>query len=108
MPQPNRLPGNEPRFEFMSTFHWMPLINGYSGYYPESYINRLERLRTMPDAAALENLVGAGVRYVIVHTRLYRPGGANEVIAALTAHSRFRELGRFDDGLGEAVVFSAR
>ncbi len=108
MPQPNRLPGNEPRFEFMSTFHWMPLINGYSGYYPESYINRLERLSTMPDAAALESLVGAGVRYVIVHTRLYRPGAANEVIAALTAHSRFRELGRFDDGLGDAVVFSAR
>ena len=108
MPQPNRLPGNEPRFAFMSTFHWMPLINGYSGYYPASYINRLERLRTMPDVAALENLVGASVRYVIVHVGLYRPGGANEVIAALSGHSRFRELGRFNDGIGEAVVFSAR
>jgi hypothetical protein len=108
MPQPNRLPGNEPRFEFMSTFHWMPLINGYSGYYPGSYINRLERLSNMPDPAALESLVGEGVRYVIVHTRLYRPGGANEVLTALAGHSRFRELGRFDDGLGDAVVFLIR
>jgi hypothetical protein len=108
MPQPNRLPGNEPRFEFMSTFHWMPLINGYSGYYPASYINRLERLSNMPEPAALESLVGSGVRYVIVHTRLYRPAGADEVLSALTGHSRFRELGRFDDGYGEAVVFSAR
>jgi len=108
MPQRNRLPSNEARFAFMSTFHWMPLINGYSGYYPASYINRLERLSTMPDAAALENLVGAGVRYVIVHAGLYPHGGANEVIAALSDHSRFRELGRFNDGIGEAVVFSAR
>ena len=108
MPQPNRLPGNDPRFEFMSTFHWMPLINGYSGYYPASYINRLERLSAMPGGTALENLVGAGVRYVIIHVSLYRPGGANEVIEALSRHSRFRELGRFHDGIGEAVVFSAR
>lgn len=108
MPQPNGLPSNEARFAFMSTFHWMPLINGYSGYYPASYLNRLERLSTMPDAAALENLVGAGVRYVIVHVGLYRPGGADEVIGALSDHSRFRELGRFNDGIGEAVVFSAR
>jgi hypothetical protein len=62
----------------------------------------------MPDAAALESLVGDGVRYVIVHTRLYRPGGANEVLNVLAGHSRFRELGRFDDGVGDAVVFLIR
>jgi hypothetical protein len=108
MPQPYETSSHEPRFEYLSIFHHMPLINGYSGYYPDSYLTRLELLRHMPDAAALQTLVGAGVRYVIVHTRLYRPGGADEVISALKAHSRFRELGRFDDGLGEAVVFSAR
>lgn len=108
MPQLNELSGHEPRFEYMSTYHWMPLVNGYSGYYPDSYINRLERLRKMPDDSALETLVAAGVRYVVIHTGLYRPAGANEVIAALAAHSRFRELGRFDDGVGGAVVFQVR
>ena len=108
MPQPNAPLGNEPRFEYLSTFHWMPLVNGYSGYYPASYLNRLERLRNMPDEAALESLVRDGVRYVIVHIGLYRPGGADAVITALAQHSRFRELGRFDDGVGDAVVFSAR
>jgi hypothetical protein len=108
LPQPHKFAGYEARFEFMSTFHWMPLINGYSGYYPRSYLNRLDRLSTMPEAAALESLIGAGVRYVIVHKSLYPFGGADEVIAALSSHSRFRELGRFDDGGGVAVVFSAR
>jgi hypothetical protein len=108
MPQRNVFAGQDARFEYMSTFHWMPLLNGYSGYYPASYINRLDRLDNMPDDAALESLIGEGVRYVIVHTSLYQPNGAAAVISALRRHSRFRELGRFDDGLGPAVVFLAR
>ena len=108
MPQPYESPAHDSRFEYLSTFHYMPLINGYSGYYPDSYLTRLERLRRMPDDTALQTLVGAGVRYVIIHTRLYRPGAADEVISALNGHSRFRQLGRFDDGMGGAVVFSAR
>lgn len=108
MPQPNDLSGHEPRFEYMSVYHWMPLVNGYSGFYPASYINRLERLRKMPDSIALDTLAAAGVRYVVIHIGLYRPGGANEVIAALTRDSRFRELGRFDDSFSGAVVFAVR
>jgi hypothetical protein len=108
MPQANQLPAHEPRFEYLSIFHHMPLINGYSGYYPDSYLARLERLRRMPDDSALQELVGAGVRYVIVHTRLYRPGAADEVISALKSHSQFRELGHFDDGMGGAVAFTVR
>ena len=37
MPAPDTLPGIEPRYAYMSTFHWMPIVNGYSGYYPPSY-----------------------------------------------------------------------
>jgi len=107
MPQDGS-PGHEPRYEYMSTFHQMPLINGYSGYYPESYVGRLYRLRGMPDDAALQALVADGVRYVIVHRGLYRRGAAEEVYSALKRHSRFREVGRFDDGLGGADVFAAR
>jgi hypothetical protein len=108
IPEPPMLPGNEPRYAYMSTFHFMPLLNGYSGYYPASYLARLERLSTMPDDTALQALVGTGARYVIIHTALYRPGAAHSIIVALEAHSQFRELGRFDDGYGSAVVFSAR
>jgi len=72
------------------------------------YLDRLERLKNMPDAGAVETLVREGVRYVIIHTRLYRAGVANEVLTALAAHSRLRELGRFDDGVGDAVVFLVR
>ena len=43
MPQLNELPAHEPRFEYLSIFHHMPLINGYSGYYP---------IPTFPDSIA--------------------------------------------------------
>jgi hypothetical protein len=108
MPQPDEGPAHEPRYAYMSTFHHMPLINGYSGYYPDSYLARVYRLRGMPDDAALQTLVADGVRYVIVHRGLYRPGAAEEVYWALKRHSRFREVGQFDDGLKGADVFAAR
>jgi hypothetical protein len=56
----------------------------------------------------LQALLEERVRYVIVHGGLYRPGGADGVISALRQHPGFRELGRFRDGVGDAVVFSPR
>ncbi len=108
MPQLDELPAHEPRYAYMSTFHQMPLINGYSGHYPDSYLDRLYRLRTMPDDSALQTLVAANVRYVILHNGLYRRGAAEQVYWTLKRHSRFREVGHFDDELGGAEVFAAR
>jgi len=108
MPQPDELPAHDPRYEYMSTFHQMPLINGYSGHYPESFLTRVHRLRGMPDDAALQTLVAENVRYVIVHKGLYRRATGDEVYWALKRHSRFREVGHFDDGLGGADVFTVR
>ncbi len=38
------LPGEDPRYAYLSTFHWLPSINGYSGFYPPSYLSRIEPL----------------------------------------------------------------
>ena len=45
---PTALPGDDAEYAYMSTFHWFPLVNGYSGMYPPSYLARLERLATFP------------------------------------------------------------
>jgi len=54
MPVPEALPGDEARYAYMSTFHWMPGVNGYSGYYPPSYLTRIDRLREFPIARSTE------------------------------------------------------
>jgi hypothetical protein len=108
MPRPERLPGVEPRYTYMSTFHWMPLVNGYSGYYPLSYISRLEPMRAISDDAAVEALLRNSVRYVVVHPDFYDAARRDRVLTEVSANPRFTELGRFHDGLGTAVVYRIR
>ena len=108
MPAPDTLPGIEPRYAYMSTFHWMPIVNGYSGYYPPSYLSRLGPMNKIPDNSAVEALVRAGVRYVIVHPDLFDAGRRDDVLADISSSSQFVELGQFDDGLGTAAVFRLR
>jgi hypothetical protein len=54
-------------YMYRSTRHWRPLVNGYSGNYPDSYIQLLLRMRTFPDTGSLEYLQRQGVTVLIVH-----------------------------------------
>jgi hypothetical protein len=108
LPLPAQLPGHDARFMYMSTFHWMPTINGYSGFYPESYLGRLARLADFPGDGATRHLHRAGVAYVIVHPEAYPQGEGTRVVEALHANPSYLHLGTFDSGLGEARVYRLR
>lgn len=58
----------DPTYMYFSAFHWRPLLNGYSGNYPESYLRFLIRTRGFPGPEAVAALQRAGVRYVVVHS----------------------------------------
>ena len=45
-----------------STFHWQPLVNGYSGFQPPSFYEHAAALQGFPDAASIEMLRALGVR----------------------------------------------
>lgn len=106
VPHPDTLPGDEARYSYMSTFHWMPLANGYSGFYPASYLSRLEALRRFPDDIAIARLRADGVRYVIVHAASYSPDTLGQLLSRMAMSPSFRQLGRFNDGRAEASVFT--
>lgn len=57
-----------------STFHWQPLINGYSDYMPGDFFESAPVLETFPSAEAFELLRTKGVRWVVVHFDAYPPG----------------------------------
>ena len=107
MPTNANLPGRDAVYSYMSTFHWKPLLNGYSGYYPRSYLARLDRLEKFPGFQALESLRDDEVTYVIVHADTYTSAEFESIVGALT-DSRLRPLGRFDNGNTQAAVFSMR
>lgn len=98
-PKPDAPPHHDPRYAYLSTFHWMPLLNGYSGFYPPSYLRRLVRLADFPDEESVASLRREHVRYIIVHEDGYRDGERIRIV------ERLRELGvvpigEFRDGWG--------
>lgn len=55
------------RYLLASTRHWKPLVNGYSGFTPASYVRHAEQLEGFPDTRSLEALRAMGVTHVVVH-----------------------------------------
>lgn len=104
MALPNAPPGEDPRYLYMSTFHWMPLLNGYSGYYPPTYMTRLERVSGFPDAGSVDALRVDGVKYLIVHSAPYPPAEYAGILETLTT-AGLQALGRFSDGRNNSTVF---
>ena len=108
VPQLGALPGYDAEFAYLSTFHWFPLVNGYSGMYPPSYLGRLDRLSDFPGPGAIEQLRRDAVRYVIVHVFHYPPPEWVPLLRSLDGSNDFIQLGRFDDGNGPAIVYRLR
>ena len=78
-----------------STVHWKPLLNGYSGILPSSYVEMSRRLEGFPADASIDTLREAGVTHVVVHPYQYDAyalrKSASEVLAA-AADQRALEL----------------
>jgi hypothetical protein len=108
MPAPEVVPGEDPRTSYLSTFHWHPIVNGYSGFVPTSYLDRIYDVRNFPDDEAMSRLRRDSVRYLVVHLWEYPRDQRIRTIQALTERHRLREAGRFEDGRGESVVFRLR
>jgi hypothetical protein len=90
----------------MSTFHWQPIVNGYSGFFPASYLDRLSQVRGFPDQRSINQLREDGVRYVVVH--LARFDDPHKVLRSLRSNFGLPQLTRLSDGEGDAVVFALR
>lgn len=67
-----------------STAHWKPLVNGYSGFTPPSYVERYVQLHDFPDDRSMAALRRLGVTHAVVH------------LDALTPDQRTRLDGRAD------------
>jgi hypothetical protein len=105
MPRADMLAGHDPEYEYWSTAHWMPLVNGYSGYYPAHYIRTLELMTRFPDGASIERLRALNVRYVVVHHAFYEPDDLSSLLLALGGRSEMRWRGQYTDPVGKAELF---
>lgn len=71
-------PSYDIRAVYMAGFHRKPLINGYSGFFPKSFNDRIETLGwnnpTVDPTATWRALLGAGVTHVVVHEAAFNDG----------------------------------
>ena len=106
MPRVDGLPGQDPKYAYLSIFHWKPLINGYSGFYPANYLRRLPDLRRFPEPFSLRVLRRADVRYLVIHESGYADRVLyEEILSTLDEAEGVRNLGAFSDGEGAATVY---
>jgi hypothetical protein len=83
---------------FMSTSHWLPIVDGYSGYPPISDDYLQDLARPLPDPDALQNLVDAvSLGWIIVHTGQLSPAEAARWDAPLPPGLEL--VGRYDRDL---------
>jgi hypothetical protein len=54
-------------YVYRSATHRRPIVNGYSGFVPESYRTTYELLQTRPLSEGLTRLSAQGVRFVLAH-----------------------------------------
>jgi hypothetical protein len=73
----------EPFYMYFSTFHWHPLVNGYSGFSPPSYPPLVDMMANFPSDESIAELRRRGVTHVVVHGAFYRPEHYDRMIARL-------------------------
>jgi hypothetical protein len=95
----------ESRFAYNSTFHWRPLVNGYSGFWPSSYVELLRAAKDFPSDDALEALSAKGVEYLILHERFYGPEGYRRATRALDSRQDLTGFGPFGEGSFEVRAY---
>jgi hypothetical protein len=81
-----------------STRHWHPLLNGYSGFTPVSYVEHYQAVSEFPDTASIAALRRFGVSHAVVHLERYDAAGAKEMSVSLRS-AKGLELVAEDGGI---------
>lgn len=81
-----------------STEHWRPLMNGYSGYTPASYVKFADAFWYFPRDYAIDAMRRAGVTHVMVHPERFG-NEADDVIRTLNGRSDLALMGVGTRGL---------
>lgn len=92
-------------YMYASTFHWQPMLNGYSGFYPKSYIELIEEMRRFPSDRAIEYLKTRNVDLIVLHGAYLKPDVLGEWAAALSARPDITPIAQFPESGGDDLVF---
>ncbi len=96
---------HESRFSYNSTFTWFPMVNGYSGFWPPSYITLIASAEGFPSDDAVRALEARGVEYLVVHEKFYGTERYEDVTRALAARDDVVTFGPFAEDTSEVRAY---
>jgi len=77
-----RANGNGP-YVLNNTRYFAPLVNGYSGFEPDTYVERARHLETFPETEAITVLRALGVTHVTVHVAAFAQRSGAEALESV-------------------------
>jgi hypothetical protein len=78
-------------YMYFSVWHWMPMVNGYSGHIPQSYSMLAPDLLQFPRGDTVAALRRRGVTHVTVNCGLYE-SGCREIMALARQSPKMRPI----------------
>jgi hypothetical protein len=85
--------------------HWRPMLNGYSGFYPRSYLQLLLDMRSFPDTRSLRILRQRGATILILHEVDRTRGRYAAAVERLMRDPYVRPIAQDRDGSGRVAFF---
>ena len=89
------------RYMYFSTYHWLPIVNGMSGFIPPTYHQIVQGLQTFPTKKVIEFLHAIGVKGLVLHIDRLRRHEALQWQQARLAELGFEKAAAF----GPDVVY---
>jgi hypothetical protein len=81
-----------------ATGYWIPTMNGYAGYTPDSYRRRAAWFWFFPEDWAIVQMKKEGVTHIMVHLERFGPEEVAGVLRAIALRKDFDLLGADDAG----------
>ena len=95
-------------YMFNSTWHWQPIVNGYSGFFPNTFLELALNTERFPDDVSIAYLKRRGVDLIVVHGSLLPPDDFGEMTASLLARTDVEAVAKFEAQGGADLVFRLR
>ena len=95
-------------YMFNSTWHWQPIVNGYSGFFPRSFIDLAEETASFPDDQSIAYLKARGVDFIVIHGSLMTPEKFGAMTATLLAREDIEAMAQFPQRMGSDMVVRLR
>jgi len=95
-------------YMFNSTWHWQPIVNGYSGFFPKSFIKLAEETESFPDDQSIAYLKTRGVDFIVIHGSLMTPEKFGAMTATLLARHDIEVMAKFPQQMGSDMVVRLR